>query len=75
MLYEVITGQNPPVTLWVKPQELSSLQSNGLPYNLTVKQMYATCLQVAKDPGVWIVYLGCFLMLAGLYVAFFMSLV
>ena len=33
-----------------------------------------TGLQVAKDPGVWIVWLGCTLMMAGyLYVAFFMS--
>ena len=42
-------------------------------YTFFAKQMYATGLQVAKDPGVWIVYLGCFLMMAGLYVAFFMS--
>ena len=32
-----------------------------------------TGLQVRKDPGVWIVYLGCLLMSIGLYVAFFMS--
>ncbi len=32
-----------------------------------------TGLQVRKDPGVWLVYLGCFLMSIGLYVAFFMS--
>jgi cytochrome c biogenesis protein len=35
--------------------------------------MYATGLQVAKDPGVWTVYIGCGLMLFGLIVAFFMS--
>ena len=35
--------------------------------------MYATGLQIAKDPGVWVVYTGCGLMLLGLYVAFFMS--
>ena len=35
--------------------------------------MYATGLQVAKDPGVWWVYIGCGIMLFGLYVAFFMS--
>lgn len=32
-----------------------------------------TGLQVAKDPGVWVVWLGCFLMIVGIYVAFFMS--
>jgi len=32
-----------------------------------------TGLQVRRDPGVWIVYLGCALMSMGLYMAFFMS--
>ncbi len=32
-----------------------------------------TGLQVRKDPGVWVVYLGCIIMAIGLYVAFFMS--
>jgi cytochrome c biogenesis protein len=32
-----------------------------------------TGLQVRRDPGVWIVYLGCMVMALGLYAAFFMS--
>ncbi len=32
-----------------------------------------TGLQVAKDPGVWVVWAGCLLMVAGIYVSFFMS--
>ncbi len=32
-----------------------------------------TGLQVRKDPGVWIVYLGCIIMATGLYITFFMS--
>jgi cytochrome c biogenesis protein len=32
-----------------------------------------TGLQVRKDPGVWIVYLGCITMAIGLFIAFFMS--
>ena len=32
-----------------------------------------TGLQVAKDPGVWIVWLGCALMTIGIFMAFFMS--
>jgi cytochrome c biogenesis protein len=35
-------------------------------------KMY-TGLQVAKDPGVWVVWLGCALMVIGIGVAFFMS--
>ena len=32
-----------------------------------------TGLQVRKDPGVWVVYLGCIAMAIGLFIAFFMS--
>ncbi|MBF0505634.1 MAG: cytochrome c biogenesis protein ResB [Nitrospirae bacterium] len=32
-----------------------------------------TGLQVRKDPGVWIVYLGCLIMSVGLYASFFMN--
>lgn len=32
-----------------------------------------TGLQVRKDPGVWLVYLGCLIMTIGLYAAFFMG--
>jgi cytochrome c biogenesis protein len=43
-----------------------------LQYKGTQKKMY-TGLQVAKDPGVWIVWLGCALMVVGIYGAFLMS--
>ena len=32
-----------------------------------------TGLQVAKDPGVWVVWVGCILMMVGIYIAFFIS--
>ena len=32
-----------------------------------------TGLQVAKDPGVWVVWLGCAMMVVGICIAFFMS--
>ena len=34
---------------------------------------YYSGLQATRDPGVWLVWLGCFLMMAGFYMAFFMS--
>ena len=37
------------------------------------KQPQYTGLQVAKDPGVWVVWLGCFLMVFGSLSAFFFS--
>ena len=36
-------------------------------------QKFYTGLQVAKDPGVLVVWLGCFFMVAGICMAFFMS--
>ncbi len=43
-----------------------------LGYEGTDAKQY-TGLQVAKDPGVWVVWLGCALMVIGISVAFFMS--
>ncbi|ORJ62433.1 cytochrome c biogenesis protein ResB [Geothermobacter hydrogeniphilus] len=40
---------------------------------LDYKQRYYTGLQVAKDPGVWVVWLGCFFLVAGTFSAFFLS--
>lgn len=40
---------------------------------LGYQQNFYTGLQVAKDPGVWVVWLGCFLMVAGSCGAFFLS--
>lgn len=34
-------------------------------------ETYYTGLQVTKDPGVWIVWFGCFMMMVGLYYSFF----
>jgi cytochrome c biogenesis protein len=38
-----------------------------------VESGYATGLQVSRDPGVPIVWVGCFLMIGGFFVTFFMS--
>jgi cytochrome c biogenesis protein len=62
-----------PITQWLDDNTTATLNGTDLDYRVSAKQMYATGLQVAKDPGVWWVYIGCGLMLFGLYVAFFMS--
>lgn len=63
----------PAVTEWIEDEKSIKINNKSDNYTVTAKQMYATGLQVAKDPGVWFVYLGCGLMLIGLYMAFFMS--
>lgn len=62
-----------PSLLWLKDGESATVEREGGTYLLSSKQIYATGLQVSKDPGVWVVYCGCGLMLLGLVIAFFMS--
>ena len=38
-----------------------------------INEKFYTGLQVAKDPGVWVVWLGCTLMVVGICMAFFLS--
>lgn len=64
--------------VYAKHQDLNAKHAkehnwrNIIHYKGTEEKMY-TGLQVAKDPGVWFVWLGCALMVVGLYIAFFMS--
>ncbi len=66
-------NQEKATTLWIDNGKTVTIKRESGDYQVSAKQMYATGLQVAKDPGVWWVYIGCGLMLLGLYVAFFMS--
>ena len=66
-------GTNSPESIWIDDGAEVNIERENGTYTLSAKQMYATGLQVAKDPGVWWVYIGFGLMLFGLYVAFFMS--
>ncbi len=67
------SGENPASTEWIDDNGQNTFNGGKNNYTVSVKQMYATGLQVAKDPGVWWVYIGCGIMLLGLYIAFFMS--
>ena len=66
-------ADSPAAIEWLEDGEELTIKSGDNSYAVTAKQMYATGLQVARDPGVWFVYVGCGLMLIGLYMAFFMS--
>lgn len=52
-------------------QQVTINQADGSKYTFHVKEFFSTGLQVSKDPGVWTVYIGCTLMLIGLWIAFF----
>lgn len=66
-------GQGEPSIFWMDNNATQTISSPAAEYEFEASQVYATGLQVAKDPGVWTVYAGCALMLIGLYVAFFLS--
>jgi cytochrome c biogenesis protein len=45
-------------------------------YQFTIKEMkprYRSILQANRDPGVWVVWVGCFMMCGGFYMAFYLS--
>ncbi|MCL1980187.1 MAG: cytochrome c biogenesis protein ResB [Proteobacteria bacterium] len=66
-------GQGEPSIFWVHADQEAAIERTSGTYLLTIKQRYATGLQVTKDPGSDLVYGGCLLMLVGLYIAFFLS--
>jgi len=66
-------GQGEPNIFWMDNNTVQTISSPTATYDFQASQVYATGLQVAKDPGVWTVYAGCTLMLIGLYIAFFLS--
>jgi cytochrome c biogenesis protein len=66
-------GKGEPSVFWLDKETLVSVERQDTAYAFKSEQLFSTGLQVAKDPGVWPVYIGCTLMLLGLIVAFFLS--
>jgi len=62
-----------PLSFWLPPDRVGKIERPSGNYTISLKRRFATGLQVAKDPGVWWVYIGCGAMLLGLLVAFFLS--
>ncbi len=66
-------NQGEPSIFWVDINQETLVERASGTYRFQAQQIYATGLQVAKDPGVWLVYTGCLFMLLGLFIAFFLS--
>ncbi len=62
-----------PLALWFDDGESQTVMIGGKSYEMRLKQAYATGLQVSRDPGVRVVYLGFLLMIVGLLLSFFLS--
>ncbi|CAG36411.1 cytochrome c biogenesis protein ResB [Desulfotalea psychrophila] len=69
----IFDGKSKPQTIWFDNNQTIKTTGLNATYEISAKQMYATGLQVTKDPGVWCVYLGCILLIIGLYISFFTS--
>ena len=66
-------GQGNPVEFWADNGTPITVKRPSANYSFEIKGRFATGLQVAKDPGVWWVYVGCSIMILGLMVVFFLS--
>jgi cytochrome c biogenesis protein len=66
-------GKGEPSVFWLDGDMEVSVERIDGTYAFKSQQLFATGLQIAKDPGVWPVYIGCTMMLLGLIVAFFLS--
>lgn len=66
-------GSGKAVEFWAGDTSPLELKRPNGTYSFEIKQRFATGLQVAKDPGVWWVYIGCIMMILGLVVVFFLS--
>ncbi len=75
-LLEVEKGGRPLYRSWVFAYFPEVHSVEGVPFRfryISFKGLQYTGLQVSKDPGVWIVWLGCTLMVVGLAFSFFLS--
>ena len=69
-------GDAPPKRIWVFQKFPEFHGSKELPYQFMLREVKGkefTGLQVTRDPGVWIVWTGCGLMVAGILLTFFLS--
>jgi len=62
--------------LWLFQGGVKDINAAGKPYRvelLTATERYMTGLQVKKDPGVWVVWLGCTGLIAGFAIVFWVG--
>jgi cytochrome c biogenesis protein len=62
-----------PSVFWIENQGTVNLRQSGKEFNISFRQYYTTLLLVTKDPGLFIVYFGCLLMIVGLAICFFLT--
>jgi len=66
----------PPASAWIlaKSPELTPPNDTGISFRfVSVEMEYATGLQVAYEPGQWLIWLGCLTLTGGLMMALYLS--
>jgi cytochrome c biogenesis protein len=66
-------GADEPSLFWMQDKTTTIVQQIGGDLSFSFRQLYSTLFLVTRDPGVWIVYSGFMLIIAGLAVSFFLS--
>jgi cytochrome c biogenesis protein len=75
-LIEVTRADGSAQRTWIFQRYPETKMAEGLPVDLTFVDyggIQYTGLQVVYDPGVWVIWLGCTVMVIGLYLAFFIA--
>ncbi len=75
-LLEVFKGGKPLYRTWVFAFFPNVHSKKNTPFDFKFsgfKPTFYTVLQVSRDPGVWIVWIGCILMVISIFITFFMS--
>ena len=62
-----------PSVFKLQDKQTVTVQRPDNDYSFSIRQRYATGLQVANDPGVWIVYLGFAVMTLGMFAVFMIT--
>lgn len=73
MLFE---PTRPPENFWILQKHPQLAEKPTGRHQFTIREIepkYYSGLQVTKDPGVWVVWVGCIAMVVGFYLTFFMS--
>jgi cytochrome c biogenesis protein len=63
-------GRGEPSLFWMNDRGTETIARTDGNYTFSFRQLYSTLLLVNKDPGVWVVWIGCILMLIGLGMSF-----
>lgn len=62
-----------PTIFSMNDRSMVTVTRPGGDFTFSFRQLYSSLLLVTKDPGVWVVWIGCILMLVGLGVCFLLS--